>query len=184
LICSDTHTEATSPAFNGTKMRNWEQNLYKKRDGSTCPDEPNIERIYAFCTLTTTLSLLQSDMETTNTDLQRGQKDLMKQLKVLDALASVVIREDGAAAVIANPVDGTGDIQVLISITQFGGQRIPRSNIMKTFRKLFTQNAVDNPTKSEPPEILDLATLVDPRLVNAQNLDNTALLRIYLKYSW
>ena len=145
---------------------------------------PNIERIYAFRTLTTMLSLLQSDMETTNNDLQRGQEDLMKQLKVLDALASVVIREDGAAAVIANPVDGTGDIQVLISITQFGGQRIPRSNVMKGFRDFFTQKALDNPAKSKPPKILDLATLVDDRLVNAQNSDNTALLRIYLRYCW
>jgi hypothetical protein len=116
----------------------------------------------------------------------------MKQMKVLDALAAVVMREDGVAAVMANPVNGTGNVQVLISNTLFGGQLntplSPRGNVLNAFKGFFTSQNKKNATKSQPPEIIDLATLVDPHLVSAGaqgfKLDNRTLLRTYLKHCW
>ena len=73
------------------------------------------EAILAFRTITTMLSMIQSPTEVTKT----GQKDTSNaqrsQLRVLDALAAVIIREHGVAAVMAKSYDGDS-IQVLTSV--------------------------------------------------------------------
>ena len=74
---------------------------------------PSLESLYAFRTITMMLGRLQSSMYFTEIEWRAGQEDLTKHLKVLDALAAMIIRDYGVAAVMANPVDGSEMIKVL-----------------------------------------------------------------------
>jgi hypothetical protein len=89
----------------GTKKRG-----IKKQDAKA-------EAIRAFRTITTMLSLLQSDSRTVPTDDGSNVGSSRKELKILNALATVVIREYGVSAVVAEPYDQSGNIQVLASLT-------------------------------------------------------------------
>ena len=72
------------------------------------------DAILAFRTITTMLSLIPSPIKTTS-----GQKEFTREqrteLRVLDALAGVIVREHEVAAVMAKPYNGF-NIQVIASV--------------------------------------------------------------------
>jgi hypothetical protein len=76
--------------------------------------DPKTEAIYAFRTITTMLSLIHSTRDTAGNrpNFRDGEKQL---LRLLDALAVVLLRSNGVIAVTARPYDGSRKVEVLAS---------------------------------------------------------------------
>jgi hypothetical protein len=115
--------------------------LPKKPDATARSDHPDDQPFYAFRTITTLLSLLQSNVEIPNTG--HVHEHSKSELKVLDALSALIIQDHGVAAVASIPDDDApGSFQVLISLRSgVGGQLTLTSqssvgNILKPFRTL------------------------------------------------
>ena len=75
--------------------------------------QPDLDALYAFRTIITMLSLIRSEKETPKEQVKHGSKEL----KIVDALAAVIIREHGVAAVAAVAPDNSGAIQVFTSVS-------------------------------------------------------------------
>ena len=85
-----------------------------KNDDSNSFDVP--KAILAFRTITSMLSLIQSPTTTTNTGQIKASREQRAELRVLDALSAVVVREHEVAAVMVRPFNGLS-IEVLTSVT-------------------------------------------------------------------
>lgn len=85
---------------------------------SNTADSDVSEAILAFRTITTMLSLIQSPSKVTNAGRNEPSALQRYDLRVLDALSAIVVREHEIAAVMAKPYDGT-DVQVFASVEAF-----------------------------------------------------------------
>lgn len=133
------------------------------------------EALLAFRTITTMLSLIQSPTEVTNT----GQKDISRvqrhDLRVLDALSAVIVREHEVAAVMAKPYNGAS-VEVFASVNNLEPPHIiPQQSqhardLFSLFRQfIITPNPRDPSTKSNLNDEVDslttqrtFMTVVDP----------------------
>ena len=134
------------------------------------------EALCAFCTITTMLSLIQSRKDA-NTDSDHASDagsnvtDSRKELKILNAFATIAIREYGVSAVVAAPYDQSENTQVLTSVYYLnhneGQLTMPQpshSNKVTDYlsRFLFTQNpeALVMVDSRNVPIIVDLGNRV------------------------
>lgn len=93
-------------------------NSPSQSDHSIASDHDHVDdAILAFHTtgITTMLSLIQSPTEFTSTERKDLSDDQRRELKVLDTLSAVIVREHKIAAVMAKAFDGCG-IEVLASV--------------------------------------------------------------------
>src|SRR6266571_5126790 len=87
-------------------------NIFQKKIKE--PDhQPDLEALYAFHTIIMILSLIQSEKEIPKERIKHGSTEL----KIVDALAAIIIWEHGVVAVVANPPDGSGTTEVFASVT-------------------------------------------------------------------
>jgi hypothetical protein len=80
--------------------------------------------LHAFRTITLMLSLIHSTKRITNTSTE-SNPDLRKELKPLDALAAIAIRQHGIAATIAMRNETSGTLEVLTS-SDLSSSNLPR----------------------------------------------------------
>jgi hypothetical protein len=80
--------------------------------------DETLEAIHAFRTITTMLSLIQPTKQDNSSGKQPNiAKPLRGELRILDALAALIIRGHGVAAVVSKPKEGSQTEQVLVSVT-------------------------------------------------------------------
>ena len=72
--------------------------IFKKKTEEPS-SQPNLEALYAFRTIITMISLIRSEKRIPEEQIKHGSRAL----KIVDALAAIIIREHGVAAVAANP---------------------------------------------------------------------------------
>ena len=149
------------------------------------------EALLAFRTITTMLSLIQSNANT-DSDAGLNVKNSRKELKILNAFATVAIREYGVAAVVAAPYDQSGNIQVLASVSYLnhdeGQLTIPQPSLSNKVtdylsRFLFNLNPeapVDSPN---PPTIVESGSGVPPHLIRCAD-KRFELLMTFLTSNW
>jgi hypothetical protein len=132
------------------------------------PDPPS--PVYAFRTITTMLSLIHRSGKL-NRDLITNDS---KELRILDALAAIIIRKHGVAATaVAVPHEGSRTIQVLTSVSHPNSYTIPQSEL---------------PSESGVAESLPI--VVDPERTIPQSLRDvrdkpaSVLLEAFLAHDW
>jgi hypothetical protein len=89
------------------------------KESNTSSLHPTTEAIYAFRTITTMLSLIQSERGIAGKRPKLGNQD-QRLLQLLDAFAAVLLRSNGVIAVTARPYDGSGKVEVLASYLDNG----------------------------------------------------------------
>jgi hypothetical protein len=144
--------------------------------------------VLAFRTITTMLALIQSPIETTQIEPVHLSKLQRKELRVLDALAALLVREYEVVAIMAEPYDGKS-IQV-ISIVNLNNPKSAVSNLPTpwTIRwSTFLNSRNDPPIFPENEE--DSMRIVDPDTRVHLNLsqhrdDPEKLLNIFLLTEW
>jgi len=144
--------------------------------------------VLAFRTITTMLALIQSPTETTQIEPVHLSKLQRKELRVLDALAALLVREYEVVAIMAEPYDGKS-IQV-ISIVNLNNTKSAVTNPPTpwTIRWLtFLNSRNDPPIFPENEE--DSMQIVDPDRQVHLNLsqhqdDPEKLLNIFLLTEW
>jgi len=143
------------------------------------------------------LTLIQSGMEIT--DSSPEEQGLGYELKLLDALAAIIVRQHEIAAVIAKPDDGSGAIQVLASTTHLDTRNreltVPQSpgNFINTWWNFLITPNPRNPAKN-PHSLLDLLTTnrqnttsVNPESQVPSHLrasEKAQLFSTFLEYDW
>ena len=118
-----------------------ESNLKESSSGL----DSKTEAIYAFRTITTMLSLIQSKRDTACKRQKLGQQEKLvhTQLQLLDAFAAVLVRNNGVITVTSKPYNhGSGEVEVLASYMGNGESHItsqPQSTglIMNIIRNVF-----------------------------------------------
>ena len=149
--------------------------------------------ILAFRTITTMLALIQCPTETTKIEPVHISKSKRKELRVLDAIAALLIREHEKVAVMGIPYDGKS-IQVISTVNLNN----PRSAVTqpgssmtssRTTRWLASMNSRYTPPKfpgnEDSMQVLDPDTRVDQTLSeHKNNLNPEALLKTFLLTQW
>lgn len=164
----------------------------KQPDTLNSDDKDKAEALHAFRTITTMLSLIESPTSSgkDTTGDESNSRTSRSALSLLNALAAIVSREHGIAAAVAAKDDGSGNIQVLTSITYFNHDKRPliapqQSSIASTIKGFFiTQNpryAMD-----EGLVISDSETVVRTQHLNdhADKGSGSELLTTFLTYAW
>jgi hypothetical protein len=132
-MIQDSDSEVHGPSYSGStptmassskrntnqqKSKDSESNLNSNAAATISGLTPQTEALHAFRTITTMLSHIHSIRDTAagkQPKLPSGSNE-KKRLQVLDALAALLIRSDGVAAVTARPqADGSGKVEVLAS---------------------------------------------------------------------
>ena len=126
------------------------QNTNKPRRGVKAPKvDRKTEAIHAFRIITTMLAYINSTRGTADNRPRKNNKigNQKELLRLLDALAAVLIRVDGVIAVTARPYhDGSGKVEVLASYLDSGksltiSQPRPNGDLLNTIRNiLISQN--------------------------------------------
>lgn len=189
-----------SSIFNLKKSNNSQLNESSRLEAK--PDTANDKAHLAFRTIVTMLSLIQSPTEVTNT----GRKDISdkqrRDLRVLDALSAVIVREHEVAAVMAKRYDGAS-VEVFASVSNLEpahiipqqSQHSERSLLSVLFRQFIISPNPRNP-KTNRKDVEDslttnssLMTIVDPRPENIEVyqpfLDSgEGLLDVFLQTQW
>ena len=150
--------------------------------------EAKNKALSAFRTITTMLSLIQSTRGFAGDPpkLQSQQKAL---LKLLNAFAAVLLRNQGVIAVTAREYDGSGKVKVLASYVGTIGESLTISQpsaadrIVSTLRNIFiSQNARDSTMRGPLEEEVDPETLVPVYLKGI--FDPSVLLTTFLTRIW
>jgi hypothetical protein len=113
------------------------------------PDHQPHDALYAFRTIITMLSLIQSEKRISEERIKRHSS---QELKIVDALAAIIIRENGVAAVAANPPDGSGTIQVFTSVSFWVAQN-PREPERKNPEASSTGPFIVDPNINTPEHL-------------------------------
>lgn len=146
--------------------------------------------VLAFRTITTMLALIQSPTETTQIEPVHLSKLQRKKLRVLDALAALLVREYEVVAIMEEPYDGKS-IQV-ISIVNLNNAKSAVSNHPQptpwTIRWLTFLNSRNTPpifpeNEEDSMRIVDPDTQVHLNLSQHQD-DPENLLNIFLLTEW
>jgi hypothetical protein len=145
--------------------------------------------ILAFRTITTMLALIQSPTETTQIESVHLSKLQRKELRVLDALAALLVREYEIVVIMAEPYDGKS-IQV-ISIVNLNNSKFAVTNAphptpwMRWWASVNSRN--DPPifpeTEEDSMRVVDPDTKVKPDLLEHQD-NPEKLLTIFLLTQW
>jgi hypothetical protein len=153
------------------------------------------EAILAFRTITTMLSHLQSPTKFASTRSQNLSKDDRKNLKVLDALSAVIVRQHEIVAVMAKASKGS-NIEVFASVnnleTSFNiPQHIDNHSGWKPLQWLISPNPrVPKNTKVKVDSLTNRnqsMTLVDPSTSISKDLSMASrdkLLDVFLQNEW
>jgi hypothetical protein len=115
------------------------------------------EALYAFRTITTMLSLIQSTKGTAGNRPKFGANE-KQLLQLLDALAAVLVRNNGVIAVTARPYDGSGKVEVLTSHLG-NGESLTISQPFQFLRNVFISQNPRDPTVKQQ-EVVDPETSV------------------------
>ena len=154
------------------------------------PDQqPDLEAHYAFRTIITMLSLIRSEKGIHEERVKHGYKEL----KIVDALAAVIIREHGVGAVVVNPSDGSGTIEVFASVTYpkdqliipqpSGGSFLDTCLSFLTAQNPRRKDSKKNPeASSKDPIIIDPARAIPQHLKGIQKPSD--LLQAFLENDW
>ena len=162
-----------------------ESNL-KESNAQASSLDPQTEALYAFRTITTMLSLIQSTRGTASNRPKLGswEKQL---LQLLDAFAAVLVRNNGVIAVTARPYDGlSGKVEVLASYLVNGesltiSQPGSSGQFMNLLRNVFiSQNLRDSTVKQR--KVVDPKTSVPDRFKGIS--DSYKLLDAFLIQMW
>jgi hypothetical protein len=144
--------------------------------------------ILAFRTITTMLSLIHCPTETTHIEFVNIPKRKQKGLRVLDALAALLIREHEKVAIMTKPYDGKS-IQV-VSVVNFNNT--PSAVAVKGSSRTIRWFASLNSRYTEPlfPEseedamkVVDPDTRVNQTLSELKN-NPEALLKTFILTQW
>jgi hypothetical protein len=116
--------------------------IFEKKTRELNP-QADLEALYAFRTIITMISLIRSAKRIP----EKRFKDGSRELKIVDALAAIVIREHGVAAVASNPDSGSGRVEVFTSVSFVLAQnpRKPKKNPEASSTDPF----IINPTRPE-----------------------------------
>ena len=149
---------------------------------SSSEETRKAEALYAFRTIATMLSFIQSTRDTAD-KRPKYNSEKKRLLKLLDAMAAVLIRNNGVIAVTARPYDGSGRVEALASCTMGNGE--PSTNSTGKFtnilRNIFiSQNPRDLTVKQE--EVVDPEMSVPNYLKKIS--DPTVLLSTFLTRMW
>jgi hypothetical protein len=169
-----------------------------KEQSKEQPDD-NLELIYAFRTISTMLRLIQCgtelDFKPEITDTDLSDETQRKELRILDALSSVIVRRHEIAAVVVTIDSGT--IEVLVSYIKPSNKIkliTPQRNgvISSILKYLVTPNPRDPSAKGNAGDPRDSMTtvrtklaVVDPEFEGAnKDSDPKDLLETYLREHW
>jgi hypothetical protein len=149
--------------------------------------DPKTEALYAFRTITTMLSLIQSTRGTGTAGNRPKLGCQEKQLlQLLDAFAAVLVRNNGVIAITARPYDGSGKVEVLASYLGNGesltiSQPWSTGQFMNLIRNVFiSQNPRDSTVKHR--EVVDPETSVPVYFKEIS--DPSKLLTAFLIHMW
>jgi hypothetical protein len=166
-----------------TPMASNEPGVKKSKESNASSLNPKTEALYAFRTITTMLSLIQSTRGTANNRPKLGHPE-KQLLKLLDAFAAVLVRNNGVIAVTAQPPDdGSGNLEVLASYLGIGESLTisQPGQFMNIIRNVFiSQNPRDSTVKQQ--EVVDPETSV-PDFFKVIS-DPSKLLTTFLTYMW
>ncbi len=145
--------------------------------------------ILAFRTITTMLALIQSPTETTQIEPVHLSKSQCKELRVLDALAALLVREYEVVVIMAEPYDGKS-IQVISIVnlnTKFAVTNAPWPTPW-TFQWWASVNSRPDPpifpeTDEDPMWVVDPDARVHPNLSKHQD-NPEKLLNTFLLTQW
>jgi len=170
----------------------------KQPGSSESASDFKAEALLAFRTITTMLSLLQSTVENdtpTSDDEPTDRANSRKTLSILNALAAIVTREHGVAAVVSNV--SLEDIEVVISVIHDRepltiSQRPGRLGVMRAAKELLRLVTAQNPRYDPlPSQAQARAPMItsDPEAMVARHLKRHAseghgLLVAFLMNDW
>ena len=156
----------------------------ESKESNTSSLDPRTEALYAFRTITTMLSLIQSTRHTAGNGPKPGSPD-KELLRLLDAFAALLVRNHGVIAITARPYNGSGKVEVLTSLDNGESLTIsqpwsPGQFMHKLRNVLISQNPRDLNVKQR--EVVDPKTLVptDYKAI----LDPSKLLTTFLTRMW
>jgi hypothetical protein len=126
----------------------WQLRSSQKRpDSLNSPDNLKTEALLAFRTITTMLSLLQTTIGNDTSGKELNSANSRKSLAVLNALAAVVTREHGVAAVVSNLTSENTEVVISIipdreplTISQLPSGSVAQEFMGLVFRFWTTQN--------------------------------------------
>lgn len=155
LQLQDSEDDRTSMASSSKQITD---ELEAKRSNISSLD-PKTEALHAFRTITTMLSFIQSTRGTGNQQ-PKPHGPGKELLKLLDAFAAVLVRNNGVIAVTARPYDGSGEVEVLASYSNEESLPIsqPRSPGHMLRNIFISQNPRDLTLKQR--DVVDPATSV------------------------
>jgi hypothetical protein len=149
--------------------------------------DPKTEALHAFRTITTMLSLIQSARGTAGNRPKFSSQE-KRQLQLLDALAAVLVRNNGVIAVTARSYDSDDSGKVEVLATYLGnGESLTISQSLFTGQFI---NIIRNVFISQNPRDLSIKQrdVVDPKTSVPDYLketsDPTKLLNNFLTYTW
>jgi hypothetical protein len=166
----------------------------KSKDPNVSSLDAKTEALHAFRTITTMLSVIQSTRVTAGNEPKFASGSHVKHfLQVLDALAAVLIRNNGVVAVTACPQadsDGSGKVEVLASFLGNAEKSLthpisqPASpGAIQFLRNIFiSQNPRDLSVK-QGGEVVDPETVV-PKAYRKNISKPTELLNTFLTNIW
>jgi hypothetical protein len=135
---------------------------------ASSPEATPSEGILAFRTITTMLALIQEG--TTFSDSKgRPSTEQRRELKLLNALSTVIVRNVEISAVVVKPDDGSGQLEVIACthLTSLGEQLTtsqPTTRIGEYFwRFLATANPRHDKVLSDTPPPTNVPTISDPK---------------------
>jgi hypothetical protein len=139
--------------------------------------------ILAFRTITTLLSLIQCPSESTKVEPLHISKLERKELRVLDSLAALLIREHEKAAVMAKPFDGKS-----IQVTSVVNLNHPRPAVTANGFKAIRLNSRFSPPlfpedEADAMQVVDPNDRVDQKLLEHKD-DPDKLLNSFLLTQW
>jgi hypothetical protein len=180
---------SSTPMAISSKQNTNELRVKESKVSNTSSLDAKTEALYAFRTITTMLSLIQSTREPESNRPKSGLIEHQKKLlRLLDAFAAVLVRHHGVIAVTARPYDGSGKVDVLASYLG-NGESLTISQpwfagtgqLMNKIRNVFiSQNPRDSTVKHQ--EVVDPETSVPVEFKAISN--PSELLEIFLIRIW
>jgi hypothetical protein len=150
-------------------------------------EQAKLHSIKAFRTITTMLNLIPSEHVVTVVDRKTAGGDDDKELKLLNALATLLVRRNEVAAVAVTEHDVSGAIQVIacFHISPSDELTIPQPDSSSRILKFKNFLATINPRKDTPLYMSDRPSIRNPDVpLPVQEAEDIKLIQTYCYNNW